>query len=98
MRYTIIFTPPHAKNMAREGWTKEDIKEFICEYARVPGSRFTGYKRPGGLGYGLYKDRIPMKDTDLVPLIRDPGSSGSLLPAARGLLSLMPSEAGPPRA
>jgi hypothetical protein len=71
MRYTFIFTPPHAKNLAREGWTKEDIKEFISEYARIPGSRFAG-KGLGGMWGGLYKGRIPIRDTDSLSMIRDP--------------------------
>jgi hypothetical protein len=31
MRYTIIFNPPTAKNLAREGYTKEKIKKYIAE-------------------------------------------------------------------
>ena len=38
-RYTFIFTPPHARTLARAGWTKKDIKAFIAEYARVPATR-----------------------------------------------------------
>jgi len=72
MRYTLIFTPPHAKNLAREGWTKEDIKDFIFQYARVPGSRFNSRPARGGGIPGLYKDRIPMRDTDMVPRFADP--------------------------
>jgi hypothetical protein len=71
MRYTIVFTPPHAKNMAREGWTKGDIKEFISEYARIPGSRFTSKPAIGPLGSGLFKGRLTVRDTDMVRLISD---------------------------
>jgi len=31
MRYTIIFNPSTAKNIAREGYTKEKIKKYIAE-------------------------------------------------------------------
>jgi hypothetical protein len=72
MRYTFIFTPPHAKNLAREGWTKEDIKEFISEYARIPGSRFNAMPGIGGVRPGLYKGKIFARDTDTVAIIRDP--------------------------
>jgi hypothetical protein len=72
MRYTIVFTPPHAKNLAREGWTKEDIKEFISEYARIPGVRFNSMPGIGGVKPGIYKGKIPARDTDTVALIRDP--------------------------
>ena len=72
MRYTFIFTPPHAKNLAREGWTKEDIKEFISEYARIPGSHFNNIPVIGGARPSLYKGKISARDTDTVALIRDP--------------------------
>jgi hypothetical protein len=71
MRYTLIFTPPHAKNLAREGWTKEDIKGFIAEYVRVPSTLLRSGIM-GEKGVWLYKGKIRAKDTDLVPMIRDP--------------------------
>src|SRR4030042_1003566 len=70
--YTIMFTPPHAKNLAREGWTKEDIKGFISGYARIPGSHFNNIPIIGGGRPGLYKGKICARDTDTVALIRDP--------------------------
>jgi hypothetical protein len=72
MRYTIIFTPPHAKNLAREGWTKQDIKEFISEYARITGSRFNSMPAIGGIRPGIYNGKISARETDTVALIRDP--------------------------
>jgi hypothetical protein len=72
MRYTLIFTPPHAKNLAREGWTKEDIKEFISEYARIPGARFNNMPAIGGGRPGLYKGKISAREIDTVALITDP--------------------------
>jgi hypothetical protein len=72
MRYTIIFTPPHAKNLAREGWTKDEIKEFITEYKRMSGAHFNSMPAMGGSKPGLYKGKIPARDTDSVPVIRDP--------------------------
>ena len=71
-RYTLIFTPTHAKNLAREGWTKEDIRECISEYARIPGSRFNDMPGLAGTAQGLYKGRISARDTDTVALIQDP--------------------------
>jgi hypothetical protein len=72
MRYTFIFTPPHAKNLAREGWTKGDVKEFIAEYARISGSRFNNMPAIGGIRPGIYKGKISARDTDTVALIGDP--------------------------
>ena len=31
-----LITPTHAKALASNGWRKEDIIDFICEYARAP--------------------------------------------------------------
>jgi hypothetical protein len=72
MRYTFIFTPPHAKNLAREGWTKENIKEFISEYARMQGFRFNSMPPVAGINPGLYKGKLSIRETDTVPIIRDP--------------------------
>ena len=65
MRYTFIFTPPHAKNMAREGYSKEDVKSYIAKNKLVEAYRVA---RPPW----LKDDSIPEKDTDMVPMIRDP--------------------------
>jgi hypothetical protein len=72
MRYTTIFTPTHAKNLAREGWSKEDVKGFISEYTRVQGSRVNRMPTVGTFGGGLYKGRVPIRDTDQVRIIWDP--------------------------
>lgn len=71
-RYTIIMTPPHAKNLAREGWTKEEIKGFISEHALMSGARFKE-KRAIGIEAGrLYKGKLSIRDTDMVRIIKDP--------------------------
>ena len=72
MRYTFIFTPPHAKNLAREGWTKEEMKEFISEFTRMSGARFNSMPGFGGVRPGMYKGKISARDTDTVAFIRDP--------------------------
>lgn len=72
MRYTFIFPPTHAKTLGREGWSKQDIKEFVSEYARIPGANFNQMGTIGSMNTGLYKGRISIKDTDMVPVIRDP--------------------------
>jgi hypothetical protein len=71
-RHTFIFTPPHARNLFREGWNKEDIRVFISEYARIPGSRLKDTPVIGETSHSLYKGKISVKDTDTVPLIEDP--------------------------
>ena len=69
MRYNLVFTPPHANNLAREGFTKKKVKEYIVENKLVPASRIrsmAGMGRPPGAA-----DPPPPAD-GLVPQIRDP--------------------------
>ncbi len=73
MRYMVIFTPPHARNMAREGYDKEKIKKYIAESKLIPVSRMRAMA-----GMGLQKPPLDSgitteKNTDMVPLIKDPG-------------------------
>jgi hypothetical protein len=73
---TLIITPPHARTLAGHGWTKDDIRAFISQYARMPAYRhpqFWGTSNPLG-GAFLHKDRIPMRETDEVQVFRDPGA------------------------
>ena len=35
----LIFNPVQARALAREGWSKQRIKEFVAEFARVPAYR-----------------------------------------------------------
>ncbi|MBI4295684.1 MAG: hypothetical protein HY667_01060 [Chloroflexi bacterium] len=72
-RFCLVLTPPHAKILASKGWTKKDIKAFIADYGRVPAYRMPGYWRVNqGEPAGLYKDRIPMNNTDAVSVLNDP--------------------------
>ena len=74
--FSLILTPPHARTLARHGWTKRDIKEFIAEYSRAPANRlgtFWGTSSPVE-GAWLFKNRVPMRATDEVPLVKDPDS------------------------
>jgi hypothetical protein len=70
-RYTFIFTPPHAKTLARAGWTKKDIKQLIAEYARVPALR-AGMPLMGGKPVGLFKGRLTPRENETVAIVRDP--------------------------
>jgi hypothetical protein len=70
MRYTIIFTPPHAKNLAREGYTKEKVKQYIVENKLIPAASIRA-QASGGLAFARARvDSLP-KD-GMVPQIRDP--------------------------
>jgi hypothetical protein len=72
--FSLILTPPHARTLAKHGWTKKDIKEFISAYARTTADRlgtFWGTSSPVE-GAWLHKNRVPMRATDEVPLVKDP--------------------------
>ena len=67
--HTIIFPPVHARTLAKDGWTKQDIKEFIGEYARMPIADRTSSSGPGPTK--LYKGRIDGRPGETVPIIND---------------------------
>jgi hypothetical protein len=71
MRYTLVFTPTHAKNLAREGFTKEKVKKFIADNRLVPMSRVMAAGLGGPRPPGTPPGPMPGKETDMVPLIRD---------------------------
>ena len=74
--FGLILTPPHARTLAKNGWTKQDIRGFIAEYSRAPADRFPiywGMSSPVE-GAWLYKNRVPMRSNDLVPMVKDPDS------------------------
>jgi hypothetical protein len=71
MRYTLIFTPPHARNLAREGFDKEKIKKYIVEHKLVTVARM---RSVAGTGLGIERretDGLPDNDKAMVPLIKD---------------------------
>lgn len=65
-----IVTPQHAKVLAKKGWTKEMIKKYITEFARVPAYRHgyyyqtnTAIAKPG---------MVPMNPMDPIAIINNP--------------------------
>jgi hypothetical protein len=88
----IVLTPPHAKTLARRGWTKQDIKDFISEYARVPSyesGTYWGTSSPAtaeGGRPGLFKNRITMRDYDLVPIVPNPQAISIIVAGGPGAM------------
>ncbi|MFC1533727.1 hypothetical protein ACFL7M_10220 [Thermodesulfobacteriota bacterium] len=87
----IILTPPHAKTLARSGWSKQDIKKFIAEYARFPAHRLpyywgTSFPAYAGSRPGLHKDRIPFRESDSVSVFRDQNSIAVLVGGGPGAM------------
>ncbi len=84
--FSLILTPPHARTLARHGWSKRDIKEFIATYSHAPADHFGtfwGTSSPVE-GAWLHNNRIPMRATDEVPLIKDPDSITILVAGGPG--------------
>lgn len=66
----IILTPDHARTLARKGWTKQMIKAYIAEYARVPAYRHRSFY---DTGTGLVQPgTVPFNAMDSMAIIRDP--------------------------
>jgi hypothetical protein len=77
--YNFILPPPHAKSLASQGWTKKDIKQFIAEYARCPATKYnlqaqdiSSVNPNEKASHSLFKGRLPAKEWDMVPLVRNP--------------------------
>jgi hypothetical protein len=70
MRYTVVFTPPHARNLAREGFTKAKVKQYIVENKLIPAASVRA-QASGGLAFARVRiDSLPSEG--MVPMIRDP--------------------------
>jgi hypothetical protein len=62
-----ILTPTNAQSLAKQGWSKKAIKEFVIENAKVPWGHHQGSWAP------MFEtgEKIPdLKPDDLVPIIR----------------------------
>ncbi len=71
MRYTIVFNPQTAKNIAREGFTKEKIKQYITEKKFVPAVQPKNQLGNSGIP-GASPSQDLQNKPEMVPLIRDP--------------------------
>lgn len=40
-RPVVVFGPEHAATVARSGWTKDDVRKFMYQHARVPYTQFS---------------------------------------------------------
>jgi hypothetical protein len=57
--FLVVIGPEHAQTMARDGFTKRDVQEYIFENARIPLSRWsTEYVQ------GLFRDKFPERYAD----------------------------------
>ena len=66
----LIFNPVQARALAKAGWTKQKIKNFVAEYARVPAYRHRAY-HDHSLAYGR-PDMTPNNPQDSMSIISHP--------------------------
>jgi hypothetical protein len=66
----IMLTPVHANIMARAGWTKQKIKNFVAEFARVPAYRHRAWY-DDSLAYGR-PGMTPANAKDSMSIVTDP--------------------------
>jgi hypothetical protein len=71
MRYTIVFNPSTAKNLAREGYTKEKIKKYIAGKKLVPAAQLKA-QLGAVVTPGSNLQQSSRDAAEMVPLIRDP--------------------------
>lgn len=71
-RPLLILSPEHAATIARDGFSKADVKRFLFEHARLPLSRWS----PENI-VGRFRDHWPERyasapEETVLPLLRDP--------------------------
>ena len=72
-----VFTlePAQAQILAKDGWTKKDVKEFLCEYARIPASQHSAYtgRQTGAAPVAKLRQLAPLEPGETVRVLRSPG-------------------------
>jgi hypothetical protein len=71
-----VFTlePGQAQILARDGWTKKDVKEFLCEYARIPAAKSSAYtgRQTSAAPVQKIKQLAPLEPDETVRILRSP--------------------------
>lgn len=78
----LLLSPEHANIIARDGWTKEDLRQFIFEHAR----RSVGELKRGGMSQGetIWPRWLADDDDAMVPLVERPSDIGVLVVGGAG--------------
>lgn len=64
----LVISPGHAKILAEEGWTKEEIKKYVSHFTRRPANHHIS-----GMLTGYPKESIPLDASDMMrPLFPNP--------------------------
>ncbi len=83
----LALSPEHAETIARDGWSKDDVKTYLFEHARVPLGRLTEFNRKRFFGDLPAEVEAPIvreaKDL-IVIVVGGPGRHSSYLPSSAG--------------
>jgi hypothetical protein len=66
----LVLTPTQARILSKAGWTKQMIKNYVAEFARVPAYRHRAYY-DDSLAYGR-PGMTPMNPMDSMSIVTDP--------------------------
>jgi hypothetical protein len=83
----LSLSPEHAETIARDGWSKDDVKAYLFEHARVPLGRLTAANRKRFFGDLPEEAEAPVvreaKDL-IVIVVGGPGRHSAYLPSSAG--------------
>ncbi|MBN1227895.1 MAG: thiol-disulfide oxidoreductase [Deltaproteobacteria bacterium] len=73
----LVLAPEHAQTIAADGWTKDDLREFLWDKARLPYWSYPG--KPDGKPVPPFtceppEDFGPYTDDTLIPVLQSPAS------------------------
>jgi hypothetical protein len=74
--YAIMFNAETARILSTRGWSKKDVREYICEYARVPAYQHRVWERvfteASPNPWGLRRQQMPIDPYETVRKILNP--------------------------
>jgi hypothetical protein len=84
----LALSPEHAATLAKDGFSKDDIRSYIFDHARVPVSRFPQGIRKRWLSQLTENDTVSIvkqKKDLIIIVLGGPGKHSSYLPTSSGL-------------
>lgn len=83
---TVVFGPEHAETIARDGYSVEEIQNFIYDHAR---NRLSKLKSGGMYGIHDWAERFDVQDPDArIPLVESPDKVNVLVAGGAGKHSM----------
>jgi hypothetical protein len=74
--YAILFNAETAKILSSRGWSKQDVREYISEYARVPAYQHRVWERvfteASPNPWGLRRQQMPINPMETMRIIPNP--------------------------